>query len=74
MGALIAIIVVVVVVLIIVFFLWGTYNGLAKARIRVKEAWSGIDVQLKRRVEPDPEPRRDREGLRRRTSARRSKT
>src|SRR4029078_4874855 len=49
MGALIAIIVVVVVVLIIVFFIWGTYNGLAKARIRVKEAWSGIDVQLKRR-------------------------
>src|SRR4029078_3322742 len=50
MGALIAIIVVVVVVLIIVFFIWGTYNGLAKPRIRVKEAWSGIDVQLKRRA------------------------
>jgi len=49
MGALIAIIVVVVVVLLIVFFIWGTYNGLVKSRIRVKEAWSGIDVQLKRR-------------------------
>ncbi len=49
MGALIAIIVVAVIVLIIVLFLWSTYNGLVRARIRVKEAWSGIDVQLKRR-------------------------
>jgi LemA protein len=49
MGALIAIIVVAVVVLIIVLFLWSTYNGLVRARVRVKEAWSGIDVQLKRR-------------------------
>ncbi|MCC6382030.1 MAG: LemA family protein [Dehalococcoidia bacterium] len=49
MGAIIAIIVVVVVVLLIVFFLWGTYNGLVRSRIRVKEAWAGIDVQLKRR-------------------------
>lgn len=50
MGAgLIAVIVIAVVVLIIVLFLWSTYNGLVRARIRVKEAWSGIDVQLKRR-------------------------
>jgi LemA protein len=49
MGALIAIIVVVVVVLLIVWFFWGTYNSLVKGRVRVKEAWSGIDVQLKRR-------------------------
>ncbi len=49
MGALIAIIIVAVVVLIIVLFVWGTYNGLVRARIRCKEAWSGIDVQLKRR-------------------------
>ena len=49
MGALIAIIVVAVIVLIIVLFLWSTYNGLVRARIHVKEAWSGIDVQLKRR-------------------------
>jgi LemA protein len=26
------------------------YNGLVSARLRVKEAWSGIDVQLKRRA------------------------
>lgn len=42
-------IVVAVAVLIIVGFLWITYNGLVTARIRVKEAWAGIDVQLKRR-------------------------
>lgn len=49
MGPLIAIIVVAAVLLLVVFLLWGTYNGLIKARIRVQEAWSGIDVQLKRR-------------------------
>lgn len=30
-------------------FIWFLYNGLVTARMRVKEAWSGIDVQLKRR-------------------------
>lgn len=49
MGVFIAVIVVAVIALVIVLFFWGTYNGLVKARIRVKEAWSGIDVQLKRR-------------------------
>src|SRR4051812_7599692 len=49
MGALIAVIVIVAIILLAVFIIWGTYNGLVKARIRVKEAWSGIDVQLKRR-------------------------
>ncbi|MFN8617722.1 MAG: LemA family protein [Dehalococcoidia bacterium] len=45
----ITLIVIAVVVLVLVFWLIGIYNGLARARIRVKEAWSGIDVQLKRR-------------------------
>jgi LemA protein len=49
MGTLIAVIVVVAVVLLIVIFFWATYNGLVKSRLRVQEAWSGIDVQLKRR-------------------------
>ncbi len=49
MGALIAVIVVAVVILLIVGIIWGTYNGLVRARINVKEAWAGIDVQLKRR-------------------------
>jgi LemA protein len=43
-------IVVVVVVLIIGFVLVGMYNGLVRSRNRVKEAWSGIDVQLRRRA------------------------
>jgi LemA protein len=42
-------IVVVVVALVLVAWVVGMYNALARARIRVKEAWSGIDVQLKRR-------------------------
>ena len=28
----------------------GIYNGLIRSRVRTREAWSGIDVQLKRRA------------------------
>lgn len=35
--------------LIIGLFIAFLYNSLIQARIRVKEAWSGIEVQLKRR-------------------------
>lgn len=49
MALIITLIAIAVVVLVLVFWLIGIYNGLARARIRVKEAWSGIDVQLKRR-------------------------
>jgi LemA protein len=28
----------------------GMYNGLVRSRVRTREAWSGIDVQLKRRA------------------------
>ena len=45
------------------------YNGLVRGRNRVKEAYSGIDVQLKRRVEPRAEPRRDRHAATPSTSA-----
>ena len=31
-------------------FLLATYNGLIRGRVRCNEAWSGIDVQLKRRA------------------------
>lgn len=34
---------------IVLIFAWSLYNGLVTGRMRVKEAWSGIDVQLKRR-------------------------
>ncbi|HTS26854.1 MAG TPA: LemA family protein [Bryobacteraceae bacterium] len=33
-----------------VLFTISLYNGLVRARIRTREAWSGIDVQLKRRA------------------------
>src|SRR3989344_4337923 len=35
-------------------FIWALYTGLVTARMRVKEGWSGIDVQLKRRSELIP--------------------
>lgn len=51
MGAeLIVLIVILALVALAIFFVWGTYNGLVTVRQRVKEAWSGIDVQLKRRA------------------------
>ncbi|MFA5776487.1 MAG: LemA family protein [Patescibacteria group bacterium] len=37
-----------------VVYLIGIYNSLASLRVKVKEAWSGIDVQLKRRVDLIP--------------------
>lgn len=51
MPFLIGIVIVAVVLLLIVF---GIYNGLITARNRVKESWSGIDVQLKRRADLIP--------------------
>lgn len=42
--------------LIIVAILWliGVYNGLIKSKTRTEEAWSDIDVQLKRRYDLIP--------------------
>ena len=34
---------------LVLLFLFYLYNSLVTARMRVKEAWSGIEVQLKRR-------------------------
>ena len=45
----IIVIVIVALVAIIGFAVVGAYNGLVRGRLRVREAWSGIDVQLKRR-------------------------
>ncbi len=36
-------------IVVIAVFVLFLYNSLVRARIRVKEAWSGIEVQLKRR-------------------------
>lgn len=41
-------------VVLIALFVWFTYNSLATGKVRIKEALSGIDVQLKRRVDLVP--------------------
>jgi len=42
------------IIAIIVFWLIGVYNGLIKLKNRTDEAWSDIDVQLKRRYDLIP--------------------
>jgi LemA protein len=42
------------IVVILIFFVIGTYNKLVVLRNRVKDQWSQIDVQLKRRVDLIP--------------------
>lgn len=39
---------------LVVFYIFSLYNSLVTGRMRVKEAWSGIDVQLKRRTDLIP--------------------
>lgn len=46
--------VVVGIVVVILLFLWATYNGLVRLKVRVDEAWSDITVQLKRRADLIP--------------------
>lgn len=45
----IVLIIVIIVVVLLVLGLWAAYNGLVKKRNRTQEAWSEIDVELKRR-------------------------
>ena len=42
------------IVVLLGLFLWVTYNGLVKLKVRVDEAWSDITVQLKRRADLIP--------------------
>lgn len=42
------------VVVLLGIFVWVTYNSLVTLRVRVEEAWSDIDVQLKRRLDLIP--------------------
>jgi LemA protein len=46
----------IVLAVLVVLALWlvATFNGLVRARNRVKESWSDIDVQLKRRYDLIP--------------------
>jgi len=45
----VVLIIVIIIVVLVVLFLWTAYNGLVKKRNRTQEAWSEIDVELKRR-------------------------
>ncbi len=42
------------VLLALFVYLWSLYNGLVTLKQRIKEAWSGIDIQLKRRADLIP--------------------
>ena len=42
------------IIVVLVLYIIGVFNGLVRARNRVKEAWSDIDVQLKRRYDLIP--------------------
>ncbi len=46
--------IILVIVAVLVLWLAGSFNALVRARNRVKEAWSDIDVQLKRRYDLIP--------------------
>ena len=46
----IIVLVVIAVVAVVGFLVVGLYNGLVQGRLRVRESYSGIDVQLKRRA------------------------
>jgi LemA protein len=54
MGLIIVIIVLIILVVVVGFVFMNMYNGLIRGRNRVKEAYSGIDVQLKRRIDLVP--------------------
>lgn len=42
------------IIVIIALYIWATYNALVTLKARIKEALSGIDVQLKRRTDLIP--------------------
>ena len=50
MTPVIIVAVIVGIVVLIALVMVGMYNGLVRSRNRVNEAWSGIDVQLRRRA------------------------
>lgn len=42
------------IVLLIIFYVWFTYNSLIRSKVRISEAFSQIDVRLKRRADLIP--------------------
>ncbi len=47
-------VIILAVVIVLILYVWFLYNSLITSKVRVSEAWSGIDVQLKRRAELIP--------------------
>lgn len=43
-----------IILLFVIFYIWSVYNGLATGKVRIKEALSEINVQLKRRIDLIP--------------------
>jgi len=43
-----------ILVVLLVLFVWSLYNGLVTMKTQIDEAWSQIDVQLKRRTDLIP--------------------
>ena len=41
--------IIIAIIVVLVIFVIASYNGLVNSRMQTKEAWSQIDVQLKRR-------------------------
>jgi LemA protein len=54
MVAVIVLAVIAGLVILMALMMLGIYNGLVRSRVRTREAWSGIDVQLKRRADLVP--------------------
>jgi LemA protein len=54
LAVVIVLVVIIGIVLLLGLILVGIYNGLVRSRVRTREAWSGIDVQLKRRADLVP--------------------
>ncbi|MBI2669687.1 MAG: LemA family protein [Candidatus Yanofskybacteria bacterium] len=46
--------IILIIVVVVVLWLAGAFNALVRSRNRVKESWSDIDVQLKRRYDLIP--------------------
>ncbi len=42
------------IIVLLLLYIWSLYNGLVTLKMRIKEAWSGIDIQLKRRTDLIP--------------------
>ena len=47
-------IIIIIAVIVILLLIWATYNSLISAKVKVAEAFSHIDVQLKRRTDLIP--------------------